>query len=30
MAVAVATVVVTNVDAAIPPELSAEPALNPY
>ncbi len=26
----VATVVVTNVDAAMPPELSAEPALNPY
>src|SRR6476659_58694 len=30
MAVAVATVVVTNVDAAIPPDDSAEPALNPY
>src|SRR6478752_2926429 len=30
MAVPVATVVVTNVLAAMPPELSAEPALNPY
>src|SRR6185295_1977734 len=30
MAVPVATVVVTNVVAAIPPELRAEPALNPY
>src|SRR6476620_2517217 len=30
MAVPVATVVVTNVVAAIPPELSADPALNPY
>src|SRR4051794_33935767 len=30
MAVSVATVGVTNVVAAIPPELRAEPALNPY
>src|SRR5712672_2871351 len=30
MAVAVATVVVTNVDAATPPELRADPALKPY
>src|SRR5689334_415650 len=30
IAVPVATVVVTNVDAAIPPELSADPALKPY
>src|SRR5262249_39074119 len=30
IAVPVATVVVTKVDAAMPPELSAEPALNPY
>src|SRR5260370_33009713 len=30
IAVPVATVVVTNVDAAVPPELSAEPALKPY